>query len=437
MITNVPKEIIDENILWINFVSKNFFKKEDISAINICYVFENLKKLVKKKTILNKKYHNFLDIKDRDYERKKWYQIFRYKDISSKIKDVTEKMNEIDKLIDEEKKKELVATGCAFITFKTKEAAKKCLKFSWNNWKFLEVENSNEKSKKIEEIENTKTEAEFIEIDIKGSEPTSEVIETSSEQPIDSIIVEENDNPQEKRQFLKKLKFKYAPQPSSIIWENLKYPIINRYFREISGIVFLVIVFILVASINLAFQTLSKLRSVFSIPLSNFYLQSNQTIQLVIKTISLLIDGSLVVTIASILFTFLIIKIHSKFVKKYSIVEEMKLNARGVLFFLFLNAFIVPKLPLLFFGFRIAFSSNATFNTYDYLVQTLTPPVLQVVVLVPMLVGSKLSNHFNFNFFSSINSICAYLTYDHSIFDKKNCQKIRISIYNANRNYNL
>eukprot|EP01080_Neovahlkampfia_damariscottae_P001658 gene1658-428_t len=370
LITGIPLDIDNEELVLNNFISKKFFKRGDIAAVNLCYVFENLKKLANKKMKLNTKYHEFLSAKEKNQERKKWYQCCRHKNIDDKIERITEELTVIDKLIDDEMQKPLVTTGNAFITFKTKESAQKCIKLSKNGWKAFS-ENKNEI--------NVPEEKEFEDITLKGIETDH----TNSE-----VEIETNQIFEDKKEFLKTLSFSYAPQPSSIIWENLKFSPKNKFIRQFLGMIIVVLVFITVASINLIVDALSRIRAIFSIPLSNFYLQSNRVIQFIFNTFSLFLDAEIIVTIISVVFTFITIRVLTKFVKKYSIVDEMKLNARGVLFFLFLNAFIVPKISISYFGFQVAFSSNSTYSTYDYFIQQLTPAVLTVIILVPMLVGT-------------------------------------------------
>jgi hypothetical protein len=51
---------------------------------------------------------------------------------------------------------------------------------------------------------------------------------------------------------------------------------------------------------------------------------------------------------------------------------------------------LVPKIPIFYTGFQVAFRSKYPFNTYDYLIQNLTPDVLMVILLVPFIINCNI-----------------------------------------------
>jgi hypothetical protein len=273
-ITNLPKDFTDEKLLREKF--ENYFLNTEINSIHIAYDLEVLNKLNSKREALEENMETLVSIKE-NKTKKKWYQCFRKWKIESRIEKCQKKLDAVNSKIALEQEKALVGTGVAFITFNDKTSAQRCLKFATRNAKFIK---------------------EFQD------------------------------------EMLAKLSFEYAPPPTAIIWENLKYSFVNRIFRSIIGYIVVFILFAFVISIVLALESLTKFQEMFQLSLSKFYLDSNLVIKTILRIISIFLTLRGLITITFIISTFITIAILVKCVKKHSMIDELKSNARGNLFFL-------------------------------------------------------------------------------------------------------
>eukprot|EP01080_Neovahlkampfia_damariscottae_P005750 gene5750-9571_t len=335
-ISNIPKDLTDTNVLENKFES--YFMKMEIGSVQIAYVLEDLDKLVKEREKEEEQLEKLISIKEYKEDKQKWYQICRYSKIDNKIEKQQEVVDKIYQQINEEKEKNLIGSGVGFITFTEKEYAKKCLDLAKKNWEV-------------------------------------------NEQKCDDEI-------------LKNFKFNFAPQPSAIIWENLKYSYSNIIIRTIIGYFIVVIAFSVVSLLIFSLESITKFKDMYQVPLSKFYLDSDEIIKLILGIVNLFVGLRGIFTLFAIIFTMITIIILGKCLKKHSMVSQLKSTARGILFFMFINSLIVPKIPFFINAFQVAFNAKAPFNTYDYLIQGFTGDVLQVILLIPFLIGA-LTRFFN------------------------------------------
>eukprot|EP01080_Neovahlkampfia_damariscottae_P008274 gene8274-99_t len=332
-ISKIPKELLDENII---IEKLKLFFPEEILSFHFAYDFEQLHENIKEKTSLQDDLNFFENIKSNKSFKEKWYQLWKYKseNVDYEIEILNEKLKMIDEKIQIEKSKDLKGTGNAFVTFISKPFAKKCIELAMNDW-------------------NTNS-------DIKQD---------------DNFLLEQ-------------FSFQPAPKPVTINWQNLGIGDETRRTRKLIAYFILVATFCIFLFLNFLFITLSTYRSIFTLPLSRFSQNSNRIVQTLLYIGSFIINISSLLNLMFIISTFAIVSFVVSFVKYPTTTYELKSNARGVLFFLFLNGLVIPRIFVVYMGLNTAFTAVSPFDTYDYFLLNLSPDVMNVMILVPFIFKS-------------------------------------------------
>ena len=276
-VSNLPQDLMDENLI---LEKLKLFFPEEILSFHFAYDFEILQILLKEKDELEENLNFYEKVKEKNVFREKWYQIWRYKTVDEKIENLNEKLRILEERIQIEKSKELKGTGNAFVTFISKPFAQKCVELSLNKW-------------------NTNS-------DIK----------------------------QDENFLLEQFTFEPAPKPTTINWQNLTIDNKKRKIRKLIAYFILVLTFCIFLFLNFSFVTLSTYRSIFTLPLSRFYQNSNRIIQNLLYAASFIINISSFLNLMFIILTFTVVSFAVSFIKYPTTTYELKSNARGVLFFL-------------------------------------------------------------------------------------------------------